>query len=214
MSNIKWQIQGLALANCNCAWGCPCQFNALPTSGQCEAAWAMRIDEGHFDDTRLDGLVWGVLLWWPGAVHEGNGKQQLFYQGRASAEQRHAFEAIVRGEVSAEGTYFQIVSAMAPNFLSPIAASAIEFDCDLEARKGRLVVPELIEANVEPIRNPVTGAEHRAQVVFPEGFEYRDAEYASAVAKTGDKAAIALDFDGSHAHLYRAGWNADGVVGV
>lgn len=211
MSDVRWQLQGTAFANCNCAWGCPCQFNALPTTGQCEAVWAMRIDEGHFDETRLDGLAWGSLLWWPGAVHEGNGKQQLFYEERATAEQRKALEAIGRGEVSAEGTYFQIFSVVAPEFHPSIAAT-IEFDCDLEARTGRLVVQELIEAQLEPIRNPVTNAEHRAQAVMPHGFEYRQAEYASGNAKTRDKAAIALDLSDAHAHLYRAGWDANGVV--
>lgn len=211
MSDVRWQIQGTAFANCNCAWGCPCQFNALPTTGQCEAVWAMRIDEGHFDGTRLDGLAWGSLLWWPGAVHEGNGKQQLFYEERATAEQRKALEAIGRGEVSGEGTYFQIFSVVAPEFHPSIAAT-IEFDCDLEARTARLVVQELIEARLEPIRNPVTNAEHCAQAVMPHGFEYRQAEYASGNAKTRDKAAIALDLSGTHAHLYRAGWDANGVV--
>jgi hypothetical protein len=212
MSDVNWQIEGLALANCNCAWGCPCQFNSLPTSGQCEAVWAMRIDEGHFNGTRLDGLTWGTLLWWPGAVHEGNGKQQLFYEERASAEQRSAIEAIGRGKVSAEGTYFHIFASVAPDFYPSIAAPSIEFDCDVDARKGRLRVPGLIEADLTPIRNPVTDAEHRAHVVFPKGFEYREAEYASGVAATGDSAAIALNLDGSHAHLYRAGWNESGVV--
>lgn len=211
MSNVDWRIRGVAFANCNCAWGCPCQFNALPTTGQCEAVWAMRVDEGHFDATRLDGLLWGSLLWWPAAVHEGNGKQQLFYEERATAEQRKALEAIGHGDVSAEGTYFQIFSAVAPSF-QPSIAAAIEFDCDLEARTARLVVQELIEAQLAPIRNPVTGAEHRAQAVIPHGFEYRQAEYVSGDAKTRAKAAIALDLNGSHAHLYRAGWDASGII--
>ncbi|MGA7790694.1 MAG: DUF1326 domain-containing protein, partial [Xanthobacteraceae bacterium] len=29
--------------NCNCAYGCPCQFNALPTHGNCEAVAGMQI---------------------------------------------------------------------------------------------------------------------------------------------------------------------------
>lgn len=211
MSDANWKIRGVAFANCNCAWGCPCQFNSLPTTGQCEAVWAMRIDEGHFDGTRLDGLVWGTLIWWPGAVHEGNGRQQLFYDERATPEQRRALETIGRGDVSGEGTYFQIFAAMAPSFEQPVAAE-IDFDCDLEAGTARLVVEGVIEADTEPIRNPVTGAEHRAHVVFPGGFETREATYASGSAKTGGNAAVALDLSGTHAHLYRAGWDENGVL--
>jgi hypothetical protein len=210
MSDGDWQIRGLALATCNCNWGCPCQFNALPTKGQCEALWAMRIEEGRFADTSLDGLVWGALLWWPGAVHEGNGRQQTFYEERATPEQRAALERIARGEVSAEGTYFHIFSVVAPTFETPVAA-AIDFDCDIEERRGRLVVQGLVEAGIAPIRNPVTDAEHRAQVLMPEGFEYRSAEYASGTTQTQDRAAIALDLKDSHAHLYYAAWNAGGI---
>jgi hypothetical protein len=37
----KLRIAGEEVGNCNCTWGCPCQFNALPTTGHCEAflAW-------------------------------------------------------------------------------------------------------------------------------------------------------------------------------
>ena len=51
-----WEIQGRELANCNCAYGCPCQFNALPTDGTCEAAVGYEIDTGHYGDVKLDGL--------------------------------------------------------------------------------------------------------------------------------------------------------------
>ncbi len=213
MSKRDWQIKGPAFANCNCAWGCPCQFNALPTSGQCEAVWAMRINKGHFNGTRLDGLKWGVLIWWPGAVHEGNGKQQLFFEQCATPEQRQALETLASGQVSAEGTYFQIFAAVAPNF-QPSVAAEIDFDCDPDAREVRLIVAGLVDARMEPIRNPMTEAEQRAQIVLPGGFEYKKAEFASGVAKTQGEAAIALDLQGTHAHTYHAAWNADGIVGA
>lgn len=211
MRDADWHIEGPTLVNCNCAWGCPCQFNALPTSGQCEALWAMRIDRGHLDEIRLDGLHWGALIWWPGPVHEGGGKQQLFYEERADAEQRRALETIARGDVSAEGTYFQIFSAVAPDFHAPIAAP-IEFRWDMDARTATLVVPNLVEARLEPIRNPVTGAAHRAKVAIPKGFEYREAEYASGSTRTQRDAAIALDLSDTHAHFYHAAWDASGVA--
>lgn len=34
----------------------------------------MRIDEGHFGKTRLDGLKWAILAAWPGPIHLGNGQ--------------------------------------------------------------------------------------------------------------------------------------------
>jgi len=29
-----WEIRTIEFANCNCAYGCPCQFNAYPTYGK------------------------------------------------------------------------------------------------------------------------------------------------------------------------------------
>ena len=53
---IKWRIKGQGFANCNCDYGCPCQFNALPTYGNCEAAAGYKINDGFFGDVNLDGL--------------------------------------------------------------------------------------------------------------------------------------------------------------
>ena len=58
----QWTIRGAEFGNCNCNWGCPCQFGAPTTHGHCEAVVGGHIDEGHFNETRLDGLDWALLL--------------------------------------------------------------------------------------------------------------------------------------------------------
>src|SRR5438105_7327147 len=72
-AKTSWRIVGEEVATCNCAWGCPCQFNALPTHGRCEAVFAVQIREGRYGSTRLDGLVVAGAFWFPGAIHEGGG---------------------------------------------------------------------------------------------------------------------------------------------
>jgi hypothetical protein len=71
-----WHIAGEEVANCNCGWGCPCQFNALPTTGRCEALIGWQIREGHFGATRLNGVRFTRIVCWPGPIHEGNGTLQ------------------------------------------------------------------------------------------------------------------------------------------
>ena len=44
-TKIKWRIAGEKVASCNCSWGCRCQFNALPTTGRCEAIGAHLIND-------------------------------------------------------------------------------------------------------------------------------------------------------------------------
>jgi hypothetical protein len=130
MAFVEWTMHGPEIANCNCNYGCPCQFNALPTHGDCRAMTAVRIDKGHFGD---------------------------------------------------------------------VDHAPIEFDIDIDKRKGRVRIAGVIDTNVGPIRNPVTGAEHRARVVLPNGFEYREAEYASGRTQAGG--AIKLALGNTHSHL-------------
>lgn len=62
MTDVEWTIKGREFIHCNCAYGCPCQFNALPTEGHCRAIGIVDIDEGHHGDTRLDGLRCGMIV--------------------------------------------------------------------------------------------------------------------------------------------------------
>src|SRR5207244_4238152 len=84
------RLEGEWLKNCNCAFGCPCDFNARPTEGYCEGLVGMRITKGHFENTKLDGVVFAAVVHFPGALHEGNGQLQPIIDERATPEQREA----------------------------------------------------------------------------------------------------------------------------
>ena len=207
---VEWRIKGEDIAVCNCDWGCPCQFNALPTHGTCEALVAVAIEEGHFGDTPLEGVRYAEAFHWDGPVHEGNGTRRLFLDERSTPAQRAAITALTDGTQG--HAYFEIFSAMAPNALEPVV-TRIELEYDHDRRRVRLRVPGLAEADVEPIRNPVTGAETRARIDLPEGFEYRLAEQADAVrwrTSAGEKLEMAHEH--AYAHLARVEWSSDGSV--
>jgi hypothetical protein len=74
VTEVKWSIKAREFANCNCSYGCPCQFNGLPTDGICRAVVGMQIDTGHHGSTPLDGLKVAAIFRWPRAIHEGNGE--------------------------------------------------------------------------------------------------------------------------------------------
>jgi hypothetical protein len=63
---IDWYVEGVAFGNCNCAYGCPCQFEALPTHGTCSGYEAMQIAKGHFGDVDLAGVKYALIYAWPG----------------------------------------------------------------------------------------------------------------------------------------------------
>ena len=207
---IDWRMRGAEITNCNCAWGCPCQFNALPTHGDCRAVVAMRIDEGHFGDVDLSGLSWGGMFAWPRAIHEGHGEAFVVIDERASEAQRQALLTILAGEETEPGaTIFNVFASTLETMHEPVF-KPIELELDIERRTGRIRIEGIVETTIEPIRNPVTGAEHRARVVLPEGFEYREAEYASGSTRASGP--VKLDWRGAHAHLTRIEMTGAGVV--
>ncbi len=210
MAQVSWRIKGVEYANCNCAYGCTCQFNALPTHGNCQYVLFARIDDGHYGDTRLDGLRFAVVGKFPGAVHEGNGTQQLIIEEGVDDKQREALPRIVYNEDTDElRTHYAIYNAMSSTVLDPVFAP-IELAVDMEARTARGRVPGLVVSDAEPIRNPVTGDEHRAQIVLPHGFEYTVAEMGSASSKmTGD---IPLEFSDTYAQFNELHMTENGVV--
>jgi hypothetical protein len=177
-TKINWHITGEEIGNCNCAWGCPCQFNALPTYGRCEGLDAKQIREGYFGDTRLDGMRFATIYSWPGAIHEGNGTRQLIVDEQATQEQRDALISMTSGTQG--GANFEIFAAVCPNVLETIFAP-ISLQIKRERRQAILGIPGIGESRTEPIKNPVTGEEHRARIVLPGGFEYKEAEMGNTV---------------------------------
>jgi hypothetical protein len=176
MADVKWMIKAREFVNCNCAYGCPCQFNALPTHGSCQAVAGMEIDQGYHGNVILDGLRFVGIFRWPGAIHEGRGEAAVVVDERASEAQREALLRILSGQDTEPGaTVFQVFATTLEKFHEPIFAP-IDFEVDIDARKGRVSVKGITEGRGEPIRNPVTGAEHRARIDLPNGFEYSVAE--------------------------------------
>ena len=205
-----WEIKATEFANCNCAYGCPCQFNAPPTHGNCEAVTAMEIHEGHYGEVKLDRLRLAIIYQFPGAVHEGGGKCQRIVDQRAGPAEREALFRIMAGaDTDPFATMFFVYNSVVDTVFEPIFAP-IEFVADVEGRRGRIFVDGLIDTRGEPIRNRVTGAEHRARIDLPHGFGYEIAEIGSASTRTGGRIALDLkDSYGQFAHLHL---NNHGVV--
>ncbi|MGR3717453.1 MAG: DUF1326 domain-containing protein [Thermohalobaculum sp.] len=207
---IPFEIHGMEYGNCNCAYGCPCQFNALPTHGDCQYLLFARVDSGFYGDTSLDGVVFAMFGKFPGAVHEGNGTQQLVIDESADDGQRAAIRTIIYNEEPYElKSHWAVYNAMSTSSLAPIITK-IAFEADIEERTATGSAPGLFESKASPILNPVTGAEHRAQIVLPHGFEYTVAEMGSGTSTTQDP--VPLHFADSYAQFNELHINQDGVI--
>ena len=184
MADTKWMIKGREFANCNCSYGCPCQFNGLPTYGDCRAVVGFQIEQGFHGSTKLDELRFVTIFRWPGAVHEGKGEAAVIIDERATEAQRGVLLRIITGQDTEPGaTVFNVFASTFEKLHDPIFAP-IEFQVDIAERKARLVVPGITEGRGEPILNPVTGAAHRVRIDMVGGFEYELAEIGRGWTKT------------------------------
>jgi len=205
-----WELKGRELINCTCDYGCNCQFNALPDKGHCHAVAAIIVDEGHYGDTRLDGLKVAAIFKWPKAIHEGNGEAIAFVDERADEAQRNALLAIMTGQDTAPFATMFAVYASTVTKMHPPVFTKIDADIDVDARKAHQRIDGYIEMTGNPIKNPVTGAESRAQIVLPDGFEYGLAEIGSASSKTTGPVVVAIDE--KYGQFARLHMNNNGVV--
>jgi hypothetical protein len=205
-----WEIQGSELINCSCSYACPCQFKAPPSKGYCEAMGAISIDKGHYGDVSLDGVKLAVVFKWPGAIHEGHGKCQPIVDERTTPAQRDAVLKIMTGQDTEPfATMFAVYASTLDQAYDPVY-TRIDYEVDVDARRGRVHAEGVFDVAGEPIRNPVTGDEHRARIDLPQGFEYELAEIGAGSGKSQGN--IALELKDSYAQFARLHMNNQGPI--
>jgi hypothetical protein len=104
---------------------------------------------------------------------------------------------------------FSVFASTLEQAFDPIF-TRIDFDVDVDARRGEIHVAGVFDLTGEPIRNMVTGAEHRARIDLPHGFEYELAEIGSGTSRSHGN--IALDLKGTYAQFARLHMNNKGPI--
>lgn len=164
-----WEFEADYYTNCNCDWGCPCNFNARPTEGTCHGIGVWRIAKGRFGDTSLDGLVFADSYFFPGLVEQGNAIRRMYIDRQATAEQREAIEAIASGQYG--GGIFEIFPKLAAKTYPPLVTD-IEFR--LDGPKAYVRIGDLAEAESDVLTYP-DGTEIRPTFALPHGIEFKTA---------------------------------------
>lgn len=172
----NWSMKGTILQACNCDYGCPCNFNAPPTDGHCEGQWTWHVEQGKYGDVDLSGLNFSVVADYPDAIHKGNGEALILIDERANEAQRQAILNLLGGQ---EGGPWAIVATTLSKVHGP---EFVPYELALDGVRSTLKAGEALTLEMEPIKNPVTGAEAFPQVVLPQGFVYKESTRASSRA--------------------------------
>lgn len=209
--SVNWMIRGTSLGSCNCDWGCPCQFNSPSTHGQCQFASGGHIEEGYFDNIKLDGLHWAEIGYWPGEIAEGNGKLQIIIDEQAGDQQRDALRRIMHGEVGQPGSnHFSVFHSTCTQVFDTLYR-AIDYAIDIEARTGHVQVEGVLSIEGTPIIDEFSGEPFRVGIHRPTGsFEYTYAEIGNSVTRVSG--AIDMSMSNSYGQFNRLHYNQDGIV--
>lgn len=206
----SWMLRGVEFGNCNCNWGCPCQFGSPTTHGNCEAVVSGHVEEGYFNDTKLDGLNWALLLHWPGEIADGDGTQQAIIDERAEDDQREGLRKILHGESTAPGaTHFFVYNSTMSKVLDTLY-EPIELSVDIEGRTADIKIGDLVRSEGKPIISKFDGQPVRSRIHLPNGFEYTYAEMGNGNSKVD--AGIKLDLKDSYGQFNVMHLTQDGVV--
>lgn len=196
MADETWELRGTVFVACNCDYGCPCNFNALPTTGYCEGGWTWSVADGRYGLVSLDGLAFTVVAKWPGAIHEGNGHALILVDERADETQREAIETLVGGDV---GGPWGVLAWTWPTIDGPHAAA---YEIEADGVSFRVKAGDYLDLESQPIRNPVTGAEVHPGAVLPEGIVFKESLFGSST-RYAVRNGIELDYPGKYTAVSR-----------
>jgi hypothetical protein len=82
-----------------------------------------------------------------------------------------------------------------------VSVAPIHLAADRERRRAMVRIPEVGDIEAEPIKDPVTGEEHRGRIVLPYGVECKEAAMGNAVvlrANAGDQ----MSFESHHTYMH------------
>ena len=174
-SSPQWQMEAQQILSCNCDYGCPCNFNALPTYDNCEALIGYHVRKGNFGEISLDGVTFAWGLWWPKAIHMGEGVGKLYVDKKATAEQVKAIEEIISGKHG--GGVFTIFPS---TFKTVLDTEVTNIGFHFEPYNAWFTVEGAGEARLQHIVNEKTGANFKGEVVLPGGINYKRGQVANA----------------------------------
>jgi len=203
-TTTTWRLKGTGYEFCNCQPGCTCNFNGFPTSpdGSCKAAVANRITEGNCGDVDLSGVTALMIIDWPKAIHDGDGKAVFVVPPEVSDQQLDALAQIYTGQLGGMpwailGTTYEVAGVV-----------RADVDLDDDGINSGFRVPGVGEAKGTTLKNPVTGENHRVAIVLDQGFIWKRGDCGQGSFDV-EAEGIHLSFKDSNWILYDFDWTND-----
>jgi hypothetical protein len=157
MPEPEWALRGEYMESCNCDYLCPCIYTNPQegaTHDHCIAVMVFRIDEGHFGETKLDGLKFALVIRSGKVMADGNWIFAGVVEESADDVQRTALAAIVGGEAGG------IPALIRQNLVSDFRG--IEFkpiEVQIGGLKRSIAIPDIVAFEIEGVASRNRGGD-------------------------------------------------------
>jgi len=198
---MGWSLQGEYMENCNCEVLCPCitwSMAGPADNERCLVPLAMHIEKGEKDGVSLDDLNAVLVVDAPQVMGEGGWRVAVYLDERASEEQQAALGEILSG--AAGGPPAMLGSLVGEQ----LGVRVVPINYTSEEDRKRVEVPGIMDFEIEPIRNPETGAvQEVTNTIHPMG---SDLPIARSIRGHFDDFGLTFDNTGKNGHYREFSW--------
>lgn len=201
-AKVAYRVTADSIEACNCQHGCNCQFEGFPNDGKCEFIIGYAVKQGKFGNTSLDGLKAAIVAKYPNAIHEGHGHVALFIDRAATDDQANAFAGILSGQMG--GMPWEAIAGTIERFEGPLRNSV---EVQVKGERSVVRVPGILELEMTPLRDPITGADKEVHISYPKGgFFWNDARVGTTAKMRADYGDLHISWPNRYAAMAEVSW--------
>ena len=143
-----YQLEGTLLEVCNCETLCPCWIGDDPDNGYCQSVVAYNLKKGTINGIDVSGLTLIGVVHIPGNILEGNWKQAVLVDDRATDEQMDAMLQCFGGALGGP------LADLAQLIGERVSIERAKIEHEIKDGGGTLKVEGKIDCAMQPYRGP------------------------------------------------------------
>jgi hypothetical protein len=143
-----YQLEGTLLEVCSCDTLCPCWIGEDPDQGTCQSVVAYNLVEGMIRGVDVSGLTLVGVVDIPGNILEGNWRQVVYVDDRASDEQAAALLDAFAGNLGGP------LADLAQLIGERVAVERAPISHEITDGAGTLRVGDKVDCAMHPYRGP------------------------------------------------------------
>ncbi len=155
-----YDIYGQLLEVCSCKVLCPCWIGEEPDGGECQGVVAWKVERGTVQGVDVSGLTLAVIAHIPGNVLNGNWKAVIALNDTATKEQEEALLAVFSGQLGGP------IADVAGLVGEIVAVERVPITSDIVEGRGRLVIGDLVQGEMEPYQGATGNVTALSETVF------------------------------------------------